>query len=109
MFEDRLASFLKTGSDWRRLKTSIPGIFILKMPAYRNSPTRLAVELNPVDSSGTPIKKRGLVLRSKTELEQYKELFQYDKLLPLLEEVDRVNPKMKMLVTGKPGEEVLEI
>jgi len=109
MSEDKLASFLKTGSDWGRLKTSIPGIFVLKMPAYKNIPARLAVELNPVDSSGSPTKKRGLVLRSKAELEQYRELFQFDKLLPLLENVDKVSPLMKKPVAGKPGEEVLEI
>ena len=109
MPEDKLASFLKTGSDWGRLKTSIPGIFVLKMPAYKNIPARLAVELNPADSSGSPTKKRGLVLRSKEELEQYKEIFQFDKLLTLLEGVGKVNPQMKKPVAGKPGEEVLEL
>ncbi len=109
MSEDKLVSFLKTGSDWGRLKTSIPGIFVLKMPAYKSIPVRLAVELNPVDSSGSPTKKRGLVLRSKEELEQFRELFQFEKLLPLLEGVDKVNPEMKKPVAGKPGGEVLEI
>jgi len=56
MSEDKLLSFLKTGSDWGRLKTTVPGVFILKLPAYRGSPARLAVELNPVDDSGSPIK-----------------------------------------------------
>ena len=109
MSEDKLTSFLKTGSDWGRLKTSVPGIFVLKMPAYKTIPVRLAVELNPVDSSGSPTKKRGLVLRSKKELEQYRELFQFDKLSPLLEVVDRVNPEMKRPVAGKPNEEMLEL
>jgi hypothetical protein len=109
MSEDKLVSFLKTGEDWGRLKTSIPGIFILKMPAYRNSPARIAVELNPADSSGSPTKKRGLVLRSKEELGQYRELFQFEKLQPLLESVDKVNPKTRTLTSAKPSEEVLEI
>ena len=109
MSEDKLSSFLKTGSDWGKLKTSIPGIFILKMPAYKSSPARLAVELNPVDSSGSPTKKRGLVLRSREELEQYRELFQIDKLVPLLEGIDRLNPQVKKPVAAKHGEEVLEI
>jgi hypothetical protein len=30
------------------VRTSVPGVFVLKLPAYRGSPTRLAVELNPV-------------------------------------------------------------
>ena len=43
-----------------RLKTSVPGVFVLKMPAYKTSPARLAIELNPTDESGAPTKKRGL-------------------------------------------------
>lgn len=108
MSEDKLMSFLKTGSDWARLKTTLPGVFVLKLPAYKNSPARLAVELNPVDDSGTPTKKRGLVLRSFSELEEYKALFQYDKLAPLLKSIDRVNPPLKKAVRAA-GEEVLEL
>jgi hypothetical protein len=109
-FEEKLASFLKTGPDWGRFKTSVPGVFVLKMPAYKSSPTRLAVELNPVDGSGAATKKRGLVLRSKEELEEFRELFQFDKLTPLLQGVDSVNPKTASRSTGaKQGEDVLEI
>ena len=62
--EESLKSFLKSGKNWERKPTTIPGVFVLKLPAYRTSPQRLAVELNPVDSSGRPTKRRGLVLRS---------------------------------------------
>ncbi len=106
--EDKLSSFLKTGADWGRLKTSVLGIFILKMPAYKTSPARLAIELNPTDDSGSPTKKRGLVLRSSEELEEYKAIFQYDKLTPLLKTIDGINPKQPKRVS-KAGEEVLEI
>ncbi len=34
------------------------------MPPYKSSPARFPIELNPVDSSGSPMKKRGLILRS---------------------------------------------
>ncbi|MFN3621471.1 MAG: hypothetical protein ACK4TI_01130, partial [Nitrososphaerales archaeon] len=81
---------------------------ILKLPAYKSSPARLAVELNPVDDAGTPTKKRGLVLRSFNELEEYKNLFQYDKLAPLLKSIDKLNPPVKKAVKAE-GEEVLEI
>jgi len=108
MSEDKLSSFLKTGSDWGRMKTSVPGVFILRLPPYKNSPTRLAIELNPVDDSGTPTKKRGLVLRSSRELEEYRGLFQHDKLTSLLQKIDELNPPMKK-VAKAVGEEVLEI
>jgi hypothetical protein len=107
--EDKLSTFLKTGTDWGRLKTSVPGIFILKMPAYKSSPARLAIELNPVDGSGSPMKKRGLILRSKEELEEYKTIFQVEKLTPLVEQVEKVNPEVSKKQVFKKGEDVLEI
>jgi hypothetical protein len=108
MSEDKLSSFLKTGSDWARMKTSVPGIFILKMPAYRTSPPRLAVELNPTDESGAPTKKRGLVLRSVAEFDEYKGLFQHERLSSLLKSVEGVNPPQAKK-TAKAGEEVLQL
>jgi len=107
MSEDKLSSFLKTGGDWGSMKTTVPGVFILKLPEYKSSPARLVVELNPVDNSGNPTKKRGLMIRSLEELEEYRKLFQYDKLQSLLKTVDKLNLPGKKAV--KPGEEVLEI
>ena len=107
--EEKLSLYLKTGSDWARLKTSVAGIFILRMPPYKSSPARLAVELNPVDDSGAPTKKRGLVLRSGEELEEYAAIFQLEKLAPLLEQVEKVNPEVVRKHAPKKGEEVLEI
>ncbi len=108
MSEDKIVSFLKTGPDWGRLKTTIPGVFVLRMPEYKGIPTRLAVELNPVDERGSPTKKRGLVIRSKSELEQYKEIFQFDKMSSLLENVEKANPQVNRQA-AKPGEDVLEL
>lgn len=108
MSEDKLIGFLKTGKDWSRLRTSVQGMFVLKLPTYRSSPTRLAVELNPVDDTGNPKRRRGLILRSKADLEDFKGLFQYDKLSKLLTSLDSVNPKVEV-ERRKKGEEVLEL
>jgi len=106
--EEKLADFLKTGKDWTRMKTTVPGVFVLKLPPYRGSPTRLAVELNPVDESGNPKKKRGLVLRSNMELEDYRSLFQPEKLSKLMDILDKVNPKVEA-GRRREGEEVIEL
>jgi len=108
MSEQKLTEFLKTGKDWTRMKTSILGVFVLRLPAYRSAPTRLAVELNPADESGNPKKKRGLILRSTEELEEYKELFQPEKLSKLLGIIDQVNPKVEAAKRRKE-EEVIEL
>jgi hypothetical protein len=105
--EEKLKGFFETSKDWARLMTSVPGVFVLKLPTYRRSPPRLAVELNPVDDGGKPMKRRGLVLRSRKELEAFKELFQYDKLLKLVNMLDAVNPKAE--ATRRRREDVIEL
>jgi hypothetical protein len=106
--EEKLTEFLRNGKDWSRMRTTVPGVFVLKLPAYKGSPSRLAVELNPVGEDGTPKKKRGLVLRSTAELEDFKQLFQYEKLSKLMEILEAVNPKVEVERRRK-GEEVIEL
>ncbi len=108
MSEEKLANFLRTAKDWARLVTSIPGVFVLKLPQYKRSPTRLTVEINPVDASGRPMKRRGLVMRSMAELEAYKDAFQYEKLAKLLTMLDAINPPVEA-VKRRRGEDVLEL
>ena len=108
MSEDKLKDFLKIGKDWSRLRTSVQGVFVLKLPAYRSSPTRLAVELNPVDKEDNPKRRRGLILRSSADLEDFRGLFEYEKLSKLLTSLDSINPKVGAERRRK-GEEVLEL
>ena len=108
MSEEKLTTFLETGKDWSRLMTSVPGLFVLKLPAYRRSPTRLAVEINPVDERSKPTKRRGLVLRSGAELEAFKEAFQEEKVSKLLAILDSVNPQVEA-IRCKKGEEIIEL
>ncbi len=91
--ETRLADFLKSGKDWERKSTSVPGVSVLRMPPFRGSPARLSVELNPVDSSGRPRKRRGVILRSSEELAEYKKLIGDEKVASLLKNIDELTPK----------------
>ena len=108
MSEEKLTDFLKSGKDWSRLKTTVPGVFVLKLPTYKSAPTRLAVEVNPVDEMGRPTKRRGLVLRSSAEMEKFKSLVQHEKMPKLMDMIDSVNPKVEASRRGK-GEEVIEL
>ncbi len=108
MAEEKLAEWLQTGKDWSRLKTTIPGVFVLKLPAYRSSPTRLAVELNPVDAEGAPTKRRGLLLRSSSELDAFREILQDERLSTLLTAMDAVNPETKTR-TRRDQDDILEL
>lgn len=94
MSEERLAEFLRTGGDWEKLRTSVPGVFIQKLPPYRSSPERLAVEVNPLDASGNTTKRRGLLIRSQEEYEAFREILMDEKLPKLLEMLESVNPSL---------------
>ena len=62
--DQRLMQFPKEGKDWERKATSIPGIFLLRLPGLRSTAPSLAIEINPVDSSGFATKKSSLYYSS---------------------------------------------
>jgi hypothetical protein len=47
--EQKLRDFLRNGEDWERSKTSIPGVFVVKLPGRGSRGAELALEINPVD------------------------------------------------------------
>lgn len=106
---DSLRIFLEKGNDWERKLTTLPGVFVVKLPPFGKSPTRLVVEINPVDESGKPTRRRGFIIRNSGELKDFRELLEDDKLAGLLSGIDEVNPKF----AGKPRpareEEIIEI
>ncbi|MEM1731267.1 MAG: hypothetical protein QXY26_09105 [Ignisphaera sp.] len=106
--EEKLRDFLKNGKDWERRATTVPGVFILRIPSDGKRPSSLAVEVNPVDDSGRPTKKRGLILRSSEELREFRELINDEKLPELMAKIDIVNPKSGV-GKKKTGGEVIEV
>lgn len=105
--DERLGQFLKEGKDWERKATSMPGVFLLRLPSYKGRPASLAIEINPVDSSGSVTKKRGVVIRSGPELEIISRLLTNPKITQLAKSIDTVNPEKTPAV--KAGEDVFEI
>ncbi len=93
--EDRLASFLRDARDWERRATNIPGVFLLKLPSSRTRLAAIAIEINPVDAAGSATKKRGIVVRSASELNEFNRILANQKLVDLARKVDQVNPKQK--------------
>jgi hypothetical protein len=81
--------------DWERKATSIPGVFLLRLPGLKSTAPSLAIEINPVDSSGFATKKRGVVIRSSSELEEITKLLTNPKLPQLAKSMDEVNPEVR--------------
>ena len=95
MVDERLSQFLKEGKDWERKATSIPGIFLIKLPEYKSRPASIAIEINPVDTSGIATKKRGILIKSRSELEQISNILNNAKIVRLATSMDEVNPEKK--------------
>lgn len=95
MADERLSQFLKEGKGWERKATSIPGVFLIKLPEYKSRPPYIALEVNPVDTSGIATKKRGILIRSRSELEQISNILTNAKIIQLAASLDEVNPEKK--------------
>jgi len=107
--EDKLRDFLEKGKDWERIRTTVKGIFILKIPKskIKDTSSRIVVELNPSDEYGNPTKRRGIILRNLEELKEFKNLVNNEKLEYLLKAIDNINPKISKRF--KPSKEAIEI
>src|SRR5436309_10596865 len=93
--EERLVSFLKDARDWERRPTNIAGVFLLKLPSSRTRQAAVVIEINPVDATGSATKKRGIVIRSASELNEFNRILANEKLGELSTMIDEVNPKQR--------------
>ena len=92
--QERLTQFLKKSSGWERKSTNIQGVFLLKIPNAKAGTWKesIAIEIKPVNPSpGFSYKKRGIVLRSASELEQITHILTNLKLTELAKSMDEVN------------------
>jgi hypothetical protein len=104
----RLKQFLNDGRNWERKATNIPGVFLFRLPASKERPACLAIEINPVDTYGSLTKKRGIVIRSSSELDEISRLMVHPKVSKLTKKIDAVNPKREA-TTSKGGPGIFEI
>jgi hypothetical protein len=104
-----LLQFLKEGKDWERRATTIPGVFLLRLPSFKGRSASLAIEVNPVGSSGAATKKRGVVVRSTTELQEINRLLSHPKLVEFAKRIDIVNPDRKLASGTAAEHDIFEI
>ena len=90
----KLKNLLNNLEDWEKTSTNVPGVKIMKIPAKKDIPERLGIEINPVDSTGRPIKKTGNIVLTNLELfEMYANLFNNPKIQELMQEVEELRIK----------------
>jgi hypothetical protein len=106
---EKLQEFLTNGKDWAKFKTTLPGVFIQKLPSYRGQPARLAIEINPVDASGAPTKRKGLLIRDVSEYEEFKEILSNEKMETVFEMLEKVNPPIQKKQKGGLEDDIIDI
>ena len=109
MTDERLSQFLREGKNWERKATSISGVFLIKLPEYKSRPPYIAMEINPVDSTGAATKKRGILIKSSSELEQISNILTNAKIVHLATSLDEVNPEKKSRAPQSTERDVFEI
>jgi hypothetical protein len=102
-----LENFLEEGKDWERKATSLRGVSILRMPRTTTRPPTLAMEINPVDERGTPMKRKGVMVRSPKELEALRNVLEDPKVVSLMMALASVVPAAP--AAGKENTGVIEV
>lgn len=102
-----LRAFLEGGDDWERKNTSVKGVSIIKLPGTKNRAPSLAIEINPVNEKGAPMKKKGVMVMSGVELNAFRDIFSNPKVDGLIRSIEEITPGKK----GQKGGtgDVLEI
>jgi hypothetical protein len=91
--QTQLKTHLKSGSDWEKMETPVPGVYVVKVPATKTRPALLFLEVNPLKDDGKPMKRKGLFVGSKEMLVKFGEALNDDKVFQLIGEIEKVNPK----------------
>jgi hypothetical protein len=104
---ETLRVFLETGEDWERKGTSLKGVSIIRLPKTKNRPASLAVEVNPLDENGRPMKKKGIMLMGSDEIAAFKDVFTNNKLENLVSAMESVLPERR--IQKKQQDDLLEI
>ncbi len=95
---NKLAQFLREGQNWEKKATNIQGVFLLKLPASKKSTSSIAIEINPTNATtagSTFTRKKGIIIRDGSELEQFNQLLSNPKVVELAKKIEAINPKNK--------------
>jgi len=90
--ESRLREIMERARDWQMVPVkSSPGIFVVKAPGTKRDPPSLLIELNAADENNLPTKRRGIYIRTRRDLEEYRKLINDRNLNALISALEEVN------------------
>lgn len=85
--ESKIKETLENVKPWQRVPTSLEGVFLIKAPT-RGDQESIMVEINPLDEFGRPIKRRGIFIQQKIQLERFLDVMEKPRLMEFLETLD---------------------
>jgi hypothetical protein len=108
--DNRLKEFLANGGDWERKQTNVPGVFLIRLPQFRSRPACIGVELDVLNrGGGGSSRRRGIIVRTKEELQQLSDVVTNQKLIELTSAIEKVNPVQQQTTGAKLDTEIFEI
>ena len=99
---------LAGAGEWEKKKTSIPGIFLVRLPGDK---LRVMLEFNPPDASGGPSKRKGLYFGDRATVEAARKAFPDKRLDDLIAAVEKLSSRApdERGRKGGAGEDVFEV
>lgn len=107
--DSRLTNFLESGKDWERKQTNIPGVFLIRLPQFRGRPACIGIELDVLNRGGGGSRRRGVIIRTKEELQQLSEMVTNEKLNELTSAIEKVNPVQQASSGASLDSEIFEV
>ena len=106
--DSKLKDFLENGDDWERKQTNVPGVFLIRLPQFRSRPACIGIELDVLNRGGGN-RRRGVIIRTKEELQQLSEIVTNQKVNELTSAIEKVNPVQPQSTGAKLDNEIFEI
>ena len=102
-----IESTLSRAAEWEKKKTSIPGVFLVRLPGDK---LRVILEFNPPDESGNPSKRKGLYFGDRATLEAARKAFPDPRMDDLVAAVESLSERAASpRGTKGAAEEVIEV
>ncbi len=92
---EQLRTFIDEGQDWERKATSVKGVNLIRLPKTKNRPASLAIDINPVNDHGVPMKKKGIMIMNAAELAAFRVTMNNEKIDTLIKALEEVLPERK--------------
>jgi hypothetical protein len=83
-------------------------VFLVKLPTFKCTSPSLAIEVNSVTPAGSVTKRRGVMIRSISELGEISRLLSNPTVAQLAKSIAEVNP-LEESSTTKSGTDIFEI